>query len=68
MSRPRREGSFRFVWGWPVFLSVLTLFGLLAALISQAGVWLWLSWSALGMPLGVIIACVVRAAYGPRRM
>ncbi len=62
MSRSERKRSFWFVWGWPLALAVLTLFGLLAALLGQEGAWLWLSWSALGVPVGAIIVCVARAA------
>ncbi len=64
MSRSERKRSFWFVWGWPLALAVLTLFGLLAALLGQEGTWLWLSWSALAMPLVVIAACTGRAAKG----
>lgn len=62
MSRPERRRSFWFVWGWPSLLAALTLSGLLAALLGQSGAWLWLSWSALGVPLGAIVVCVARAA------
>jgi hypothetical protein len=41
------------VWTIPALLGVLTLFGLLAALLGT-GVWHWLSWIALCVPLGVI--------------
>lgn len=41
------------VWSMPTLLAVLTLFGLLAALLGL-GVWHWLSWIALCVPLGVI--------------
>ena len=41
------------VWLWPAGLAALTLFALLAALLGQEGVWLWLSWGALAVLLGV---------------
>lgn len=41
------------VWLWPAGLAVLTLFALLAALLGQEGIWLWLSWGALAFLLGV---------------
>lgn len=49
------------VWGWPVGLAVLTLFGLLSALLGQHGAWHWLSWAALAFPLAVIVRHVARA-------
>ena len=63
MSRPeQRRPSFWFIWGWPSLLAILTLFGLLAALLGQEGVWLWLSWSTLTMPLVVVTICLALAA------
>ena len=52
------------VWRWPSVLAVLTVFGLLSALLGQHGVWYWLSWSALSVPLAVIAAAVWRARAG----
>ncbi|MFT3936701.1 MAG: hypothetical protein QM726_23955 [Chitinophagaceae bacterium] len=37
------------VWGKPFLLFVITIFGLLAALLGT-GVWHWLSWIALCIP------------------
>ncbi|HEY0236813.1 MAG TPA: hypothetical protein VGC86_17435 [Afipia sp.] len=51
----------RLIWRWPIVLAVLTIFGLLAALLGQGGVWWMLSWIALAIPLIVIAACVARA-------
>lgn len=51
MSRVRP--SVMAVWGWPAGLAVLTLLALLAALLGQEGVWLWLSWGALAFLLGL---------------
>lgn len=39
-------------WGWPLLIGLLTLIGLLAALIAD-GVWDWLSAVALGTPVAV---------------
>lgn len=48
--RQRRQDIFR-QWGWPVALALLTLFGLLSALIGEGGIWWGLSWAALSAPL-----------------
>lgn len=57
----RRQSSFVGQWRWPVGLAVLTLFGLLSALIGEGGFWWWLSWAALATPPLVI------ARYWPLR-
>ncbi|WEQ51796.1 hypothetical protein LV478_14985 [Komagataeibacter oboediens] len=49
------------VWPWPIALGLLTIFGLLSALLGQHGIWLALSWVALSIPLIVTVACVLRA-------
>jgi hypothetical protein len=43
--------SFRRQWGWPLALTLLTVIGLISALIGEGGVWWLLSWIALSMPL-----------------
>lgn len=53
--------SFALIWRWPALLAVLSVFGLLAALIGQTGIWLPLSWSALTIPLAVAAVCIVRS-------
>jgi uncharacterized membrane protein YagU involved in acid resistance len=53
--------SFRKVWGAPLLLAVLTVFGLLSALLGT-GIWHWLAWIAIGIPL-VVLAWYLR----PRR-
>ena len=64
MSRLSQGGSTALrVWGWPIALAVLSIFGLLSALLGQGGVWWVLSWIALTVPLGVIVVCL----RGPRR-
>ena len=45
--------SFWQIWGAPVVLGALTIFGLLAVLLGL-GVWHWLSWLSLTLPLAVI--------------
>ena len=53
------------VWPWPIVLGVLTLTGLLSALLGQQGGWLVASWACLSFPLIVVGACLVRAWRGP---
>jgi len=52
------------VWRWPLILAGLTLFGLLSALLGQHGLWFWLSWLALSLPLAVIATGIWRARPG----
>lgn len=42
------------VWGIPLILAAITLFGLLAALLGT-GVWYILSWIALIIPIVIIV-------------
>jgi len=53
--------SLGLIWRWPVLLAALSVFGLLAALIGQTGIWLPLSWIALTIPLAVAAICIVRS-------
>ncbi len=55
MSNPRH--SLAEIWRWPAALAVLTMGGLLAALLGQRGIWLPVSWGALAIPLLVTIGC-----------
>jgi hypothetical protein len=61
MTRAHKHHSFSRVWRWPLVLAVLTVFGLLSALLGQGGIWWGLSWGALAMPILVVAACVGRA-------
>lgn len=56
MSRSTSKGSrgFLFVWGVPILLGALSIFGLLAALLGT-GAWHWVSWTALSILLVVIV-------------
>ncbi|MCW3465686.1 hypothetical protein [Chitinophaga nivalis] len=45
--------DFLTLWGMPLLLGVLILFGLIAAL-TGTGIWHWLSWAALCVPLVVL--------------
>jgi len=53
MTRAARHSLSR-IWRWPCALALLTLFGLLSALLGQEGIWSALSWIALAIPLFVI--------------
>ncbi|MCL6690975.1 hypothetical protein SAMN05216577_124106 [Pseudomonas citronellolis] len=48
------------VFRWPLALAVLSLVGLISALVGD-GPWDALSWFALGVPLVVILAALARA-------
>jgi uncharacterized membrane protein YjjP (DUF1212 family) len=43
------------IWRWPTVLAILTICGLLSALLGQWGIWLVLSWIALASPLLLIV-------------
>lgn len=51
-------------WHWPAALALLTLFGLLSALLGEGGIWWVLSWIALGIPLLTVVWCGGRALLG----
>lgn len=48
-------------WLWPIMLGVVTIFGVLAALVGEGGIWWALSWLMLAVPL-VVITYYVKAA------
>lgn len=49
------RSTFRRQWSWPIGLALLTIFGLLSALLGEGGIWWILSWAALAFPLLVIV-------------
>ncbi|CAB3727472.1 membrane protein [Achromobacter piechaudii] len=53
-AKSRGGRGFMFVWGAPVLLGVLSVFGLLAALLGT-GAWHWASWITLTILLVVIV-------------
>jgi hypothetical protein len=55
MNTTTARHSLRQIWRWPALLALLTIFGLISALIGQTGFWWALSWIALAAPLAVII-------------
>lgn len=58
--------AFRGQWKWPIVLGVVTVLGLLAALIGDGGRWRALSWLLLAVPLSVIAYCSATARALPR--
>lgn len=56
-------------WRWPIVLALLTVFGLLAALMGEGSIWWPLAWAALAVPLLVIVYYVVapRQRAAPRK-
>jgi len=53
------KSNFFQLWGWPLVLAGLTVFGLLAAL-TGTGIWHWLSWITLSVPVVTIVFFVSR--------
>ncbi|MEN4919492.1 hypothetical protein ABE485_12520 [Achromobacter spanius] len=53
-TQSKRGRGFFFVWGAPILLGALSVFGLLAALLGT-GAWHWASWTALTILLVVIV-------------
>jgi hypothetical protein len=51
--------KFWFVWRMPLVLLLLTLFGLLAALLGTE-LWHWASWAALAAPIAIIVFHTLR--------
>ncbi|MDB5654624.1 MAG: hypothetical protein JWQ94_2237 [Tardiphaga sp.] len=56
----RSHRGFAQIWRWPAALALLTVFGLVSALIGHGGIWWVLSWTALALPLVVAAVCVRR--------
>ena len=49
------------VWRWPMLLAVLTVVGLLSALLGEGGPFWFVSWIALSLPLLAIVLAVLRS-------
>jgi hypothetical protein len=61
---PRPNALLVRVFGIPALLALVTVFGLLSALLGQGGVWHVLAWIALSLPLGVLVWHLIRSAQG----
>ncbi|WP_445220636.1 hypothetical protein ACKWRH_11675 [Bradyrhizobium sp. Pa8] len=59
--------SGRTLWTVPVLLALVTLFGLLAALVGEGGIWWALSWATLAVPSVLSFYCLVRGLMPPRQ-
>lgn len=57
------KSNFFQLWGWPLVMAILTIFGLLAAL-TGTGVWHWLSWIALSVPVVTMVVFLFRRSAG----
>jgi len=57
----RKPHNFTRQWSWPIALGLLSILGLLSALIGEGGLWWWLSWAALGTPIVTIAWHMARA-------
>jgi hypothetical protein len=49
-----RLAPFLALWGWPAVFAVVTVIGLVGALVGD-GRWDWLGWIGLGMPTGAAL-------------
>lgn len=49
MTNEQRKQQYK-LWGMPIILGILTMIGLIAAILG-VGVWHYISWLALGIPL-----------------
>lgn len=54
-----KDDQLKKVWGIPVLLSLITLFGLLAALLGTGACWV-LAWLAMAVPLTIIILKIAK--------
>jgi type IV secretory pathway TrbD component len=61
------KSNFKKIWFMPLLLSMLILFGLLAALLG-IGLWYWLAWAAMIIPLVIICAKVWKPAATAKRI
>ena len=52
-------------WRWPALLAVLTVVGLLSALLGGEGPWRVLSWVTLSVPLAIVLWSLLRSLMTP---
>lgn len=55
----RHRSLHRRQWTWPIALAILTIFGLLSALLGDGGAWWGLFWTVLAIPILVILRHVL---------
>jgi hypothetical protein len=55
----------RAIWTIPALLAVVTLVGLVAALVGEGGVWWPLSWAMLAVPCACSVLYLVRGLLPP---
>jgi len=47
-------------WRWPLLIGTLTVVGLVSALLGEGGLWWWICWIALSLPLAAIAFGILR--------
>jgi hypothetical protein len=52
------------VWRWPLLIGVSSLVGLVAGLLGEGGVWWWICWLTLSVPVALGAMGLARAARG----
>lgn len=52
--------GFARLWRWPAAIATLTVLGLISALIGHGGIWWGFAWTALAVPILVIMICIQR--------
>ncbi|UPJ48600.1 hypothetical protein IVB30_37130 [Bradyrhizobium sp. 200] len=52
-------------WTGPIVLAVITVAGLLSALIGEGGIWWVFSWVALAVPCVCSVFYLIRGTLGP---
>jgi len=57
---PIPDKSLASIFGIPLIIAVLSIFGLISALLGQGGVWYWLSWLTLSLPIILILIFALR--------
>ncbi|MBP2638666.1 MAG: PepSY-associated region [Firmicutes bacterium] len=50
IAMPHYPNSFRQIWGFPIVIGIMTTIGLVSSLVGT-GIWHWISWIALALPI-----------------
>lgn len=48
------------IWTYPIVLAIVTILGLLSALLGEGGIWWPVSWVALATPLAAIAISLLK--------